>query len=52
MTYQEGGVPTEDEIIQALARAFDAPEAAVITWLAAIHVRFDAKAAQERLVER
>jgi hypothetical protein len=47
-----GGVPTEDQLIAALAKAFDAPEAAAITWLAGIHIRFDAKAAQERLAER
>ena len=47
-----GGVPTEDQIIKALAKAFDAPESAAISWLSAIHIRFDARAAQERLVER
>jgi len=47
-----GGVPREDEIIQALAKAFDAPEAAAITWLATIAKWFNPKAAQERLVER
>lgn len=53
MNYEKsGGVPKEDEIIQALAKAFDAPEAAAITWLAAISTRFNARAAQERLVER
>jgi hypothetical protein len=49
---KNGGVPKEDEIIQALAKAFDAPEAAAITWLAALARHFDARAAQERLVER
>jgi hypothetical protein len=53
MNFQSnGGVPKEDEIIKALAKAFGAPEAAAITWLAAIATRFDARAAQERLVER
>ncbi len=53
MNFQtNGGVPAEDEIIAALAKAFGAPEAAAISWLAAIHLRFDARAAQERLVER
>ena len=47
-----GGQPTEDELIQGLAQAFEAPEAAAISWLAAIHNRFDAKAAQERLAAR
>ena len=47
-----GGNPSEDDLIRALAKAFDAPESAAIAWLAAIHVRFDARAAQERLVER
>lgn len=49
---ENGGCPTEDQIIQALAKAFEAPEAAAIAWLAAIHIRFDAKAAQERLAAR
>ena len=47
-----GGVPTEDQIIQALAKAFDAPESAAVSRLSQIHVRFDARAAQERVVER
>lgn len=47
-----GGVPNEDEIIQALAKSFDAPEAAAITWLATIGKWFNPRAAQERLVER
>lgn len=49
---RHGGVPKEDEIIQALSEYFGAPEAAVISWLAALHTRFDPKAAQERLVAR
>ena len=49
---RNGGRPTEDQIIQALAKAFEAPEAAAIAWLGDIHTRFDARAAQERLVER
>lgn len=44
--------PTDDEIIAALAQHFQAPQAAAISWLAALSLRFDAKAATERLVER
>ncbi len=47
-----GGVPTDDDLIAALAYAFNAPEATAIAWLSRIHVRFNAKAAQDRLVER
>lgn len=47
-----GGRPTDDEIVRALAEAFDAPESAAIAWLASIHTRFDARSAQERVVER
>lgn len=47
-----GGMPSEDQIIQALAKSFDAPEAAAIAWLAAMVARFDFKAAAERLAER
>lgn len=49
---ENGGMPKIDEIIDALAKAFDAPPSAAVAWLSAIHVRFDAKAAQERIVER
>lgn len=47
-----GGIPSDDELIQAIAKAFDAPEAAAIAWLARVKITFDPRAAQERLVER
>lgn len=47
-----GGQPTEDELISALADYFQAPEAAAISWLSSIKNRFDPKAAAERLAER
>ena len=47
-----GGVPSDDEIIAGLAAHFEAPEAAVIAWLARIKLQFDPKAAAERLAER
>lgn len=44
-----GGAPSEDDMISALATYFDAPKSAAISWLTMIHIRFDAKAAAERL---
>lgn len=49
---QNGGMPTVAMIIKALAEHFDAPEAAAIVWLQAIHQHFDAKAANEALAAR
>ena len=46
-----GGMPSQDEIIAALALHFDAPKSAAVAWLAALAVHFDARAAQERIVE-
>ena len=48
----KGAAPSEDDIIQALSKAFDAPESAAIAWLSVIHIRFDPKAAAERLAAR
>lgn len=52
MKIQDGVKPTHDQIIEALARFFDAPESAVISWLGDIVRNFDARAANERLAKR
>jgi hypothetical protein len=45
----DGGRPSEDDLIKALAIYFDAPECAAVAWLSGIHQHFDAKAATERI---
>jgi hypothetical protein len=52
MKIQDGVKPTHDELIEALARFFDAPESAAISWLQDIVRTFDARAANERLAKR
>jgi hypothetical protein len=52
MKIQDGIKPTHDQIIEALARFFDAPESAVISWLGDIVRNFDSRAANERLAKR
>ena len=52
MNMQDGVKPTHDEIIEALARHFDAPEAAAISWLQDIVRNFNSKEAYERLATR
>jgi hypothetical protein len=44
--------PTEDEIISAVARQLDAPEAVALSWLTTFARNFDSKAAAERLALR
>lgn len=43
--------PTENEIIDALAKAFSAPPSAAIAWLTDLSRHFNPKAHQDRLVE-
>ncbi len=44
--------PSEDEVIAALAKGLDAPEAVVISWLTTIFRHFDPKKAADRLAAR
>lgn len=44
--------PSEDDIIKALARALDAPEPVVLSWLTSFARNFNAKAAAERMAAR
>jgi hypothetical protein len=44
--------PSEDDIIAALARALDAPEPVVLSWLTSFARHFDAKGAAERMAAR
>jgi hypothetical protein len=44
--------PTEDEIIMAVARQLDAPEAVALSWLTSFVRHFDPKAAAERMAAR
>lgn len=44
--------PTELQIIDALAKAFDAPPSAAVAWLTMLQKSFDPKAAQELIAQR
>lgn len=44
--------PTEDQIINALAKQLQAPPAVVLSWLTTFARHFDPRAAAERLAQR